>query len=284
MSSLCSAAGAWVTADEGIRRPGSYPAPDGTGPGGRGRRGPRTTIAETYERGRPDYAGSAVDFALAPVRDRPGLRALDLGAGTGKLTRLLTDRGVDTVAVEPAGRHARGAGPGGAGGRRAGRLAPRRSRCRTPRSTWWWPGRRSTGSTGPGAAGDRPGAAAGRGAGASSTTPGTTRWPGCGRCRRSSARPATTPARRGDYCRRTSARCSGRPSVHRTTHEQPLDAGCAGRPGRLPQLRDPDAGRRAGPAAGPGGRAGPDAPGAGRPAALLDAVRDHGRALPALRS
>ena len=62
-----------------------------------------TGTAETYERGRPDYAGSAVDFVLAPVRDRPGLRALDLGAGTGKLTRLLTGRGVDTVAVEPAG-------------------------------------------------------------------------------------------------------------------------------------------------------------------------------------
>ena len=58
--------------------------------------------AETYERGRPDYAGSAVDFVLAPARDRPGLRAVDLGAGTGKLTRMLTDRGVDTVAVEPA--------------------------------------------------------------------------------------------------------------------------------------------------------------------------------------
>ncbi len=61
------------------------------------------TTAETYERGRPDYAGSAVEFVLAPVRDRPGLRALDLGAGTGKLTRQLTGRGVDTVAVEPAG-------------------------------------------------------------------------------------------------------------------------------------------------------------------------------------
>jgi SAM-dependent methyltransferase len=58
--------------------------------------------AEAYERGRPDYAASAVDFALAPVRDRPGLRVLDLGAGTGKLTRLFTDRGIDTVAVEPA--------------------------------------------------------------------------------------------------------------------------------------------------------------------------------------
>jgi SAM-dependent methyltransferase len=58
--------------------------------------------ALVYDRGRPDYADAAVDFALAPVRNRPGLRALDLGAGTGKLTGKLTERGVDTVAVEPS--------------------------------------------------------------------------------------------------------------------------------------------------------------------------------------
>ncbi|HYT09898.1 MAG TPA: methyltransferase domain-containing protein [Mycobacteriales bacterium] len=56
--------------------------------------------AAVYERGRPDYAEAAVDWALEPVRDRPGLRALDLGAGTGKLTRQLIGRGVATVALD----------------------------------------------------------------------------------------------------------------------------------------------------------------------------------------
>jgi SAM-dependent methyltransferase len=58
--------------------------------------------AEVYERARPGYAEAAVDFALAPVRDRPDRRVLDLGAGTGKLTRQLVARRLPTVAVEPA--------------------------------------------------------------------------------------------------------------------------------------------------------------------------------------
>jgi SAM-dependent methyltransferase len=62
----------------------------------------RLDAALVYERGRPGYPEPMVDWALAPVRDRPGLRALDLGAGTGKLTAQLVARGVDTVAVEPA--------------------------------------------------------------------------------------------------------------------------------------------------------------------------------------
>ena len=58
-------------------------------------------VAAVYERGRPRYAEAAVDWLLAPVRTRPGLRVLDLGAGTGKLTRHFVARGIDTVAVEP---------------------------------------------------------------------------------------------------------------------------------------------------------------------------------------
>ncbi len=54
--------------------------------------------AQAYERGRPGYPEAAVDWLLpAGARD-----VVDLGAGTGKLTRQLADRGLDVVAVEPS--------------------------------------------------------------------------------------------------------------------------------------------------------------------------------------
>jgi SAM-dependent methyltransferase len=56
--------------------------------------------AETYERGRPGYPEEAVAW-LIPAGAR---RVLDLGAGTGQLTRQLAARGLDVVAVEPSGR------------------------------------------------------------------------------------------------------------------------------------------------------------------------------------
>jgi len=59
-------------------------------------------IAVAYDRARPGYPPEAVEFALEPLRGRPDLRALDVGAGTGKLTRVLCAAGVPTVAVEPA--------------------------------------------------------------------------------------------------------------------------------------------------------------------------------------
>ena len=54
--------------------------------------------ADAYERGRPSYPGEAIDWLL-PAGAR---RVLDLGAGTGKLTRQLRERGLDVVAVEPS--------------------------------------------------------------------------------------------------------------------------------------------------------------------------------------
>jgi SAM-dependent methyltransferase len=54
--------------------------------------------AAIYERARPGYPDDALDWLL------PGgsPRVLDLGAGTGKLTRLIAARGLDVTAVEPS--------------------------------------------------------------------------------------------------------------------------------------------------------------------------------------
>lgn len=54
--------------------------------------------AGEYERARPGYPEEAVDWLL-PAGART---VLDLGAGTGKLTRSLAARGLDVLAVEPS--------------------------------------------------------------------------------------------------------------------------------------------------------------------------------------
>jgi SAM-dependent methyltransferase len=53
--------------------------------------------AEEYERTRPSYPPELLE--LVPVA--PGAEVLDLGAGTGKLTRVLVRRHARVVAVEP---------------------------------------------------------------------------------------------------------------------------------------------------------------------------------------
>jgi ubiquinone/menaquinone biosynthesis C-methylase UbiE len=56
------------------------------------------SVAEAYERARPLYAVEALEW----LRERlPLRRVLDVGAGTGKLTRQLAAIGADVVAVEP---------------------------------------------------------------------------------------------------------------------------------------------------------------------------------------
>jgi SAM-dependent methyltransferase len=55
-------------------------------------------VARRYERGRPSYPAAAVDWLL-PDGAR---RVLDLGAGTGKLTRALLHRGLEVTAVDPS--------------------------------------------------------------------------------------------------------------------------------------------------------------------------------------
>jgi SAM-dependent methyltransferase len=57
--------------------------------------------AQAYERGRPDFPGAAVAFVGEILRLGPNSRTLDLGAGTGKLTRLLVPFGGQVMAIEP---------------------------------------------------------------------------------------------------------------------------------------------------------------------------------------
>jgi SAM-dependent methyltransferase len=54
-----------------------------------------------YERGRPDYPPEAVAALVAQLGIAAGARVVDLGAGTGKLTRRLVGTGARLVAVEP---------------------------------------------------------------------------------------------------------------------------------------------------------------------------------------
>ena len=59
-------------------------------------------VAAAYAEHRPDYPADAVRWCVAPTgRPVAGLRVLDLGAGTGKLTAVLAELGADVTAVEP---------------------------------------------------------------------------------------------------------------------------------------------------------------------------------------
>jgi SAM-dependent methyltransferase len=55
-------------------------------------------VADAYQRARPSYPPTAVEWALEAA---PGRRVVDLAAGTGKLTEVVVARGADVVAVEP---------------------------------------------------------------------------------------------------------------------------------------------------------------------------------------
>lgn len=74
---------------------------DGTG-GERARQGRKFgPAAADYERGRPGWPAAAVEIPAAALELPPGATVVDLGAGTGKLTRLLAARFARVVAVEP---------------------------------------------------------------------------------------------------------------------------------------------------------------------------------------
>jgi len=58
-------------------------------------------VADEYERHRPDYPEEALRWAAGRLGLENGAPVLDIGAGTGKLTRGLVALGFDVVAVEP---------------------------------------------------------------------------------------------------------------------------------------------------------------------------------------
>jgi SAM-dependent methyltransferase len=59
------------------------------------------SVADLYERVRPTYPDKAVDWLVEQLRIDSSSTVLDLGAGTGKLTRAFIGRVARVIAVEP---------------------------------------------------------------------------------------------------------------------------------------------------------------------------------------
>jgi ubiquinone/menaquinone biosynthesis C-methylase UbiE len=57
--------------------------------------------ADAYERGRPDYPSEAIQFLADTCGMRRGAKIIELGAGTGKFTRLLVPTQATLLAIEP---------------------------------------------------------------------------------------------------------------------------------------------------------------------------------------
>jgi ubiquinone/menaquinone biosynthesis C-methylase UbiE len=59
------------------------------------------SVAESYERRRPGYPAALISWLADRLGLGPGVTVVDLGAGTGKLTRALVPTGAHVIAVEP---------------------------------------------------------------------------------------------------------------------------------------------------------------------------------------
>jgi ubiquinone/menaquinone biosynthesis C-methylase UbiE len=57
--------------------------------------------ADSYERGRPEYPAEALEYLIRSLGIGPRSKIMDLGAGTGKFTRLLVSTRAALTAVEP---------------------------------------------------------------------------------------------------------------------------------------------------------------------------------------
>ena len=60
-----------------------------------------TSRAEDYAKYRPSYPRAVIDRIVSDLGDVSKLVAADIGAGTGISSRLLADRGIKVVAIEP---------------------------------------------------------------------------------------------------------------------------------------------------------------------------------------
>jgi ubiquinone/menaquinone biosynthesis C-methylase UbiE len=61
-------------------------------------------IAEEYDRARPEYPRELIDRVCARAALQPGSRVVEVGCGTGKLTRDLAARGLELDAIDPGPR------------------------------------------------------------------------------------------------------------------------------------------------------------------------------------
>src|SRR5579864_5559188 len=59
------------------------------------------TAADAYERGRPEYPVPAVEKLFEAVGIGKGIHVVELGAGTGKFSKLIVSAGACLTAVEP---------------------------------------------------------------------------------------------------------------------------------------------------------------------------------------
>ncbi len=60
-----------------------------------------TGLADAYARCRPSYPTAALDFLLTHCELRPGALVVDVGSGTGISSRLLAERGLRVMGIEP---------------------------------------------------------------------------------------------------------------------------------------------------------------------------------------
>ncbi|WP_052055767.1 class I SAM-dependent methyltransferase [Myxosarcina sp. GI1] len=67
--------------------------------------------AEDYAKYRPSYPTEAIEFILEGWQDSAKLTAVDIGAGTGISSRLLADKKVKVIAIEPNGAMRQAATP-----------------------------------------------------------------------------------------------------------------------------------------------------------------------------